>query len=109
DAILNVTLEAGGESRENNFSEILTEMPIPPVPPAPLPSIEFKPAPVEEPLLDNYKVYAYAEAQYLRRPIVADAEYPVTWHLSIINGGFPRGNGSEGGVKQISSQMLQEV
>ena len=33
----------------------------------------------------------------------------MTWHLSIINGGFPRGTGSEGGVKQVSSQLLQEM
>ncbi len=109
DAILNVELTPGAHSQDNNFSEILTELPIPPVPPPPLPSLETKPTPLPESFLDTYKVFAFTETQYLRRPIVADAEYPVTWHLSIINGGYPRGNGSEGGIKQVSSQILHET
>lgn len=105
DAILNISLAAGGVSRDNNFSEIVIVEPLdpaPPIAPPPLP-VNPPPAPPLSPF-DNFpKVVGLGEVVNLRAPIVADAEYAVTWHLSVINGGFPRGNGSPGSISRTAS------
>ncbi|TWU36556.1 Serine-aspartate repeat-containing protein D precursor [Novipirellula aureliae] len=100
DAILNITLVAGGISQDNNFSEILVrEVQIPRLP---------------EPVQEEVRVFApietfarpellvsYAEIDPLRAPLLADDEWAVSWHLSVINGGFPRGN--QLGAEQVHS------
>jgi protocatechuate 3,4-dioxygenase beta subunit len=92
DAILAVSVEAGQTSSENNFSEVIAKpvLPPPPIPQPPLPPEKiFEVPPVYQP----------------QGPITADPllwsplplivgyghEIPQTWHLSIINGGYPRG------------------
>ncbi len=100
DAILAVAVEPGQVSMENNFSEIIVQRMDPPKPPdPPVPPIPpHPPAPPEIPL---------PTAEYFSAPGPLRAEYPVwaplppyigvghiagrTWHLSVINGGFPRG------------------
>jgi len=96
DAILNISLSAGGASMNNNFSEIVITKPVDPAPPILPPALPINPAPMAPPMLLNPfpKAFGTGEILALRPPIVADAEYAVTWHLSVINGGFPRGNGA---------------
>ncbi len=104
DAILNIALSAGGLSANNNFSEIVIVTPVPPIPVPPLPNNPPPPAPLSP--FDNFpKVVGSGEIAALRTPILADAEYAVTWHLSVINGGFPRGIGTPGSVlRNVSTQ-----
>lgn len=90
DAILNIDLAAGGSSDLNNFSEIIIDPvrppeddPPPPNPPAYSPIETFDP----RVLLIADPVDAYL----LPPPPLVD-EWAVTWHLSVINGGYPRGS-----------------
>lgn len=96
DAILNISLSAGGASTNNNFSEIVITKPDDPAPPISPPALPINPVPVAPPMLLNPfpKAFGTGEILALRPPIVADAEFAITWHLSVINGGFPRGNGA---------------
>ncbi len=109
DAILNIDLKTGGHAAGNNFSEIIIvppkpEIPAPPIAPPPVLQNPPPPAPlfVAPPLP---KVFGTGEIIALRPPLVAEAEYAVTWHLSVINGGFPRGKGLTGpAAKVVSAQ-----
>ena len=50
-------------------------------------------------------MFGTGEIIALRPPLVAEAEYAVTWHLSVVNGGFPRGKGLTGpAAKVVSAQ-----
>jgi len=103
DAILGIGLSAGGRSSNNNFSEILIVKPADPAPPIPSPPLTINPPPAP-PLLafDNFpKIVGSGEILALQPPIVADAEYAVTWHLSVVNGGFPRGTGGLGATTRV--------
>ncbi len=92
DAILAISVEAGQHSQINNFSEVLTrrETPVPPIErPQPTPEKIF-----EKPPLYNPREPIFA-SQLLWEPLplligYGHQEMP-TWHLSVINGGFPRG------------------
>lgn len=90
DAIINVSVTAGGASRENNFSEVTTlELPGWFAPP---PSID--PPPVVPPP-DNFAspppAMVFPEPIEVRAPMIRSGGYRLTWHLSVINGGHPRG------------------
>ncbi|QEG41059.1 Serine-aspartate repeat-containing protein D precursor [Roseimaritima ulvae] len=104
DAILNVSLTAGGHSSENNFSEIIVLQPPPPLPPidhpqAEVPQLEAGPLPAYD------RVASFAVPLYTPRPAFYDLAYPVSWHLSVINGGAPREDeGQNGMVQKASSQ-----
>ena len=96
DAILLVSLEAGQHSMENNFSEILTRPqnrppqvpPLPPGTPPEPPKISVTP-----PVFAKLPPITAVPLPWSPLPIVVGAslETPPTWHLSVINGGFPRG------------------
>lgn len=105
DAILNIALTAGGVSNNNHFSEILIVSPLDPAPPIAPPILPVNPAPAAPPMaFANFpRAFAMGEVANLRAPIVADAEYAVTWHLSVINGGFPRGTGLQNGAARTAS------
>jgi len=105
DAILNISLVSGGISASNNFSEIVTIKPDDPAPPILPPPLPNNPAPVAPLLLfDRFpKVIGSGEILAVRPPLVADAEYAVTWHLSVINGGFPRGTGLKVDASRVVS------
>jgi serine-aspartate repeat-containing protein C/D/E len=94
DAIVQIPLGAGAHSLENNFSEILVErILVPPVPPPPAPPV-WQPAawvvppavpwlfgPLGlPPVIPSIPVYG------------ASGEPTLTWHLSVVDGGMPRGN-----------------
>ncbi|MCC9601882.1 carboxypeptidase regulatory-like domain-containing protein [Stieleria sp. JC731] len=107
DAILGVTVKAGQTSSENFFSEVEIDLssPPPPPPPPPLPppppplTILKPPAPepefIEPPPFEEFvapePVYPVtAPERVLPAPILGEVDF-VTWHLSVINGGHPRG------------------
>ncbi len=93
DAIVRIPLAAGGASLENNFSELrIVRTHLPPEPPPPEllrparyvplipPAIPWNPAVADAPrVIEHIPVYQAASA------------LPMTWHLSIVNGGHPRG------------------
>ena len=120
DAILQIELSPGAEAVDYHFSELLIEPPVTPeipepeipepeIPPpiaAPPPPQPEQPAatPTPESLLEFSKIAAFSGFTPQWRPVVVDAEYEVTWHLSIVNGGFPRGIGGDKTNIKLASQ-----
>lgn len=107
DAILAISVEAGQHSSANNFSEVQTkrENPAPPISANP-PSLEkvFEAPPVYQP---QAPIYA-TPLLWAPLPLLigyGHQEMP-TWHLSVINGGFPRGmrNGEPVEESQVAEQ-----
>ncbi len=92
DAILAISVEAGQSSIENNFSEVRVrrETPVPPIPTNP----PLLTRPLETPPLYQPWSPIYA-SPLLWEPLPLLVGYghsePQTWHLSVINGGYPRG------------------
>lgn len=96
DALLAVNVLAGGRSVLNNFSEIVvakapTQPPaVPPLPPRPPePNVTYPERPLFAPALP----IAWEPLIWSPLPLLAGVGHdaPPTWHLSVINGGFPRG------------------
>lgn len=94
DAILAVAVNPAQASRENNFSEIIVQAspPTPPLPPpSPTPSRPDVPLPPPRGpapfLTQDFPIWAPL-------PLIVGAGHdaPPTWHLSVINGGYPRGH-----------------
>jgi hypothetical protein len=109
DAIIRIFVNAGETAAENNFSEILLEDPVlpPPMPPPAGQIINVIAPPLGVlPLIP--KVASFGDFQQLSTPLIADAEYEVTWHLSIINGGSPRGNGVNSAYKQVAQREFED-
>ncbi len=108
DGLLMINVLAGGTSQLNNFSEIVvtTDPPaVPPLPPRP-PEIE-----INYPGPQLYTAMAPIKWQPLLwepLPLLAGVGHdsPPTWHLSIINGGFPRGrrNGEPLDESEVAEQ-----
>jgi protocatechuate 3,4-dioxygenase beta subunit len=89
DAIARITVNAGMESRENNFSEVqvTTETMFIVPPPGPLP---VPPAPVLAPPPLIPFVPPIPEMPYVKdSPIGSGGRY-YTWHLSVVDAGLPR-------------------
>lgn len=113
DAILRIPVSYGGISELNNFSEVqlVTQPPAPPDPPLPP---EFSPTP-NLTLQYSYSPFVYAALNndvLPRSPILNPPEYAAqgvggdyTWHLSVVNGGSPRGNYRNFRVDQPSPLM----
>ncbi|MEM9366149.1 MAG: SdrD B-like domain-containing protein [Planctomycetota bacterium] len=93
DAIFRLTLRPGQVSLSNNFSEILIEEP-PVLPPPEDP--EEDPIPrvtTPIPTFDSQpRLVALPEYRDVPRVVEAVDEWAVSWHLSVINGGNPRGD-----------------
>jgi serine-aspartate repeat-containing protein C/D/E len=96
DAILMVSALSGQTSENNNFSEVLVQRQAPP--PSAAPPITNQPGErvVTYPTPPNYAPMASIHATpilWTPTPILVGVGHdsPPTWHLSIINGGFPRG------------------
>lgn len=90
DVIVLIPLQYGQQSVENNFSEVTTQRlivppapPDAPDPPPPLPPLTFIPQPPE------FVPLEFAEASSLPFHYSLRAR-DYTWHLSIVNAGFPR-------------------
>ncbi len=101
DGIVRIALAPAAESRENNFSEIRVEtIETPPTTRVPFTPPQTPTPPRRGPQLtfDNTTWSGSANGGgYTARPAGASASSakPPTWHLSIINGGQPRGDGVE--------------
>ncbi len=109
DAILFINLGAGGSSRSNNFSEIaITEPAIPQLIEDPIEDIKVY-APIET-FDPSIRLVGFGEIQSIRRPMIADDEWAVSWHLSVINGGFPGGSAQDGSavIKTVGATSMQE-
>jgi len=106
DAILNVTLAGGARSENNNFSEIVIDDPqLPPVAP-PRPD-EASPEPLIETFDSHVRLMTFATPVTLRNPVTPINEWAVSWHLSVVNGGFPRGKvGDDGIIRAASAQFI---
>ena len=109
DAILNVFLRAGDHSQQNNFSEIVIQDPT---------TSDFLRDPdVEDPLVavpvetfdPRIRLVTFADPEGPRAPLTAYDEWAVSWHLSVINGGFPRGSESiDGVISRVSAKMMRQ-
>lgn len=104
DAILMINLQAGAQSIENNFSEIVVTMtPLttpprnPPAPPPPTSPPPINPPPVNGFVSPPFNRMLVIPPFEFGRPDMPVAGYSVeyTWHLSVINAGEPRGHQDE--------------
>lgn len=108
DAILNITLVGGGESVENNFSEIVLEQPQQP-PVYTLPKLDRADAPVPLVAADSQiRTIAYVAPRTSRSIVFDQDEWAVSWHLSVINGGYPRGTLDDNGIVRNASSIQTE-
>ena len=109
DAILNVALAAGQSSERNNFSEIVIA-----APPIPLiPAAESEELPIVEVPIETFdsqiRLVTFAAPADITSPTVAIDEWAVSWHLSVINGGFPRGEDGDPSLAEgVSAKRMQE-
>lgn len=123
DALLGVSVVGGGQSEDNNFSEVKIEIVLPPVeppvePPV-VPPVAYLPlpdGPVDEaepppPQSFDQKLIRYSEGEFIERSTfrsIADVD-TITWHLSVINGGHPRGSLASGDrFKEVAMQKMRE-
>ncbi len=120
DAIVQIALAAGIHSTDNNFS-VVTTVPPPPIilppllgnpDPPPVPLLPLAP-PLENPL-------PFLQTPFLVQPVLTRAGGQLyTWHLSVVDAGFPRGELPGAGVQltaarpedlvQWSDEELDEV
>ena len=108
DAILNITLPGGGRSDDNNFSEVLIEDPQAPPQQPPAEPEQIGDVPIET-FDTQLKLITFAEPRSLPLPVRVIDEWAVSWHLSVINGGFPRGTvGEDGVIRAVSSQRMNQ-
>ncbi len=96
DGILMVSVSPNQHSFENNFSEVVSVKP--PPPPLPPPPPEKPPLPPEKIVvtpdtwLSPPPLYYQAPIWHAPEPLIGiGVKAPPTWHLSVINGGNPRG------------------
>jgi len=105
DALLQIPLSAGQHSADNNFSVVTTFVPDTPqiiLPPAPAPAPP-PPAPGFFPLAPPVDPLLIAQTPFLLPPILTrggGAMY--TWHLSVVDAGYPRGVVGDDGVQLTS-------
>lgn len=92
DAVIGIALEPGQFSLENNFSEVLVDKVVP-VPPLPPPPSEYQRFNVAPPLYLPANPLAWQPLLWSPLPLLIGYGHnaPHTWHLSVINGGYPRG------------------
>ncbi len=116
DAILEITVRPANASVENNFSEVIVRKtfsppppPNPPLPPPPLTPVQFTrfnppPPPIfpgRQPLLGSPYIIG---VNRLDPGPGHDILY--TWHLSVINAGYPRGDRPENSVDDALVQRF---
>ncbi len=93
DGLLMISVLPGGTSQLNNFSEIVVTKDPPPVPPLPPNPPELRVPTPEPPLYAPMAPIAWQPLLWTPLPVVPNLglDSDPTWHLSVINGGFPRG------------------
>ncbi|HEY2761201.1 MAG TPA: SpaA isopeptide-forming pilin-related protein, partial [Pirellulales bacterium] len=109
DVIVNISLGVGQNSQSNNFSEVVTtRITIPPPPqfPPPPPLVVFPAIPSPQPI-------PQLVLPILRQPPVLDLgggdALGFTWHLSMIDGGAPRGPSAQYVAMNFASASLAQV
>lgn len=120
DALLSVRVEAGLESTNNNFSEIQVEIiVVPPEPPKIDPPVAYLDDPdrpiedIQQPLPNQFdpKLIRFGHAtdlEILKPSLIGEVEM-VTWHLSVINGGYPRGTVAPSSqFKEVAMKKMRE-
>ncbi|MCA9139210.1 MAG: carboxypeptidase regulatory-like domain-containing protein, partial [Planctomycetales bacterium] len=123
DAILAVAVGADAQSEFNNFSEVVIQIVLPPVAPPvvppdvppvsylPLPERNIEVASVAPPQYFEQRLVRYSEGEFVEQSVhryAGDVE-PVTWHLSVINGGYPRGVSASGGrFIEVAMQKMRQ-
>jgi hypothetical protein len=98
DAIVRVSVGAGGRSVENNFSELETAPPPPPLPPfipppTQLPPLPAPPASALGVPIAAAPIFVSAQPQVITQSYFGGATYRApgySWHLSVVDGGQPR-------------------
>ncbi|MEZ6135299.1 MAG: SdrD B-like domain-containing protein [Pirellulaceae bacterium] len=92
DAVMQIPLAPGQISQENNFSEVVVEKEIqfPPDPPRPP---TYQRPDVAPPLFTGQAPLRADPLLWSPQPLLIGVGHdaPQTWHLSVINGGHPRG------------------
>jgi serine-aspartate repeat-containing protein C/D/E len=96
DALLAINILAGGRSEMNNFSEIVVAKEPPQAPPLPPKAPEANITYPERPLFAPAQPLTWQPLTWspLELLVGVGHDAPPTWHLSVINGGFPRGRRS---------------
>lgn len=112
DGILLVSIDPNQHSFENNFSEVVTTDP--PKPPLPPPPFDKPPPPPDKVIVSpdiwlapppmRWEPLAWSPAEPL---IGVGHRAPPTWHLSVINGGYPRGRRS--GQPVAETELAQQT
>ncbi|MFO7907627.1 MAG: SdrD B-like domain-containing protein, partial [Pirellulaceae bacterium] len=94
DAIVQIPLRPGQSSVENNFSEVMvTRKIVPPTPPRPdPPSIESRELVIPPPIPLPPSIPDLPRSSPDFGYISGGSEPRMTWHLSVVNGGMPRGS-----------------
>ena len=110
DAILNVAIASGQNSEQNNFSELLVvEMQVPQQPEDPVVRVPQVAAPIET-FDPTIRIATFADPVTVRSATRMYDEWAVSWHLSVINGGFPRGEGvGDGIIRSVSAKHSSEA
>lgn len=106
DAIVGVSVRSGEHSQENNFSELKVQI-IPPPPPPPPPVVNLERPNVGRELFPGIQPILWQPITWSPLPLIVGGGHlpEMTWHLSVVNGGYPRG-ARTGEV--VSSDMVQE-
>ena len=91
DAIVLIPLRAGDSSTENNFSEVLVEAVRSPVPPAERPAVPVVAREVFIPPLAAARGVQLASIRPAAEIPLYGGGSSYTWHLSVVDGGMPRG------------------
>jgi protocatechuate 3,4-dioxygenase beta subunit len=114
DAIVLVTVGPGAVSQENNFSEVQTTVPPPPIPFIPPP--ESTPIPTPQPIVGFVVsrpaviIAAPPPAPVVQSIFTGGSAYAppdFSWHLSIIDAGHPRGDRPpQGALVQVAESRL---
>jgi len=103
DAILNVAVVGGQSSEQNNFSELrVVEMQVPQQPQDPVAPVPTVVVPLET-FDPTIRIATFADPVAVGSPTRMYDEWAVSWHLSVINGGFPRGERAEDGIIRRAS------
>jgi len=92
DVILAIPLHYGEHSQENNFSEVTTTVGPPPPPPPPPHELPPRPPVFGPAILPPAKAPLYVLDSLKKPPFVFNNSrvIGVTWHLSVVNAGWPR-------------------
>ena len=114
DAIAAITVTAGQESQENNFSEVRVSTTPPPPPPEDPPEVVIVPfdvpreVPVQQPVqfIPVEQPATVITQEFVEPPIYSSVTFGpggggnpgYTWHLSIIDAGHPRGDVTQDSV-----------